>query len=51
MRFSLFNDEDICLEASMWVQENAHKKGDANMTAASFCQFVNDHILPSHTAS
>ena len=33
----------------MWVQENAHKKGDANMSAASFFQFVNDHLLPSTT--
>ena len=47
-RLSLFNDEDISLEAFMWVQESAHKKGDASM-AASFFQFVNDHLLPSST--
>ena len=26
-RFYLFNDEDIRLEDSMWVQENVHRKG------------------------
>ena len=48
-RFSLFSNEDVHLEVSMWVQENAHKKGDTNMTAASLSQFVNDHLLPSST--
>ena len=33
-RFSLFNDEHVLLEASMLVLESAHKKDDANMTAA-----------------
>ena len=52
--FSLFKDEDIRLEASMWVWGNAHKKSGANMTAASFCQFVNDtfchlpHLSPNY---
>ena len=48
-RFSLFNDEEIHLEASMWVQEKAYQKGDANMTAASLFQFVYDHLLPTST--
>ena len=48
-RWCLFNDENIRLEASMWVRENAHKKGEANMTAATFCQWVNTELLPSIT--
>jgi hypothetical protein len=36
-------------EASMWVRENTHKKGGANMTAATFCQLVNNELLPSVT--
>ena len=47
-RHCLHNDENIRLEASMWVRENSCKKGDANMTAQSFCQWVNDCLLPSH---
>ena len=47
-RHCLLNDEDLRLEASMWVRENAYKKGDANLTAQSFCIWVNDHLLPSH---
>ena len=37
------------LEASMWVRENANKKGSANMTAASFCAWVNEELVPSAT--
>ena len=48
-RFCLFNDENIKLEASMWVRQNAHKKGAANMTASSFCEWVNNDLLPSST--
>ena len=33
----------------MWVRQNAHKKGAANMTAASFCEWVNNDLLPSST--
>ena len=48
-RFCLFNDESIRLEVSMWVRQNAHKKGAANMTASSFCEWVNNDLLPSST--
>ena len=48
-RFYLFNDENIHLEASMWVRQNAHKKGAANMTALSFCEWINNDLLPSST--
>lgn len=46
-RHWLLNDENLRLEASMWVRENSYKKGDPNMTAQAFCQWVNDHLLPS----
>ena len=44
-RDCLFTNEDIKLEAAMWVRENSYKKGAANMTAASFCSWVNDTLL------
>ena len=47
-RQCLLNNEDLRLEASIWVHENAHKKGGANMTALSFCQWVNDTLLEQH---
>ena len=46
---SLLNDETLRLDASMWVRENAHKKGAPNMTAASFCSWVNNTLLQSVT--
>ena len=50
-RQCLFNDEDLRLEAAMWVRENAYKKGEGNATAPSFCEWVNDCLLPSHNLS
>ena len=47
-KMCLLNDEELRLEASMWVRANAYKKGEANMTASTFCQWVNDELLPSH---
>ena len=47
-RDCLFSNEDIKLEAAMWVRENSYKKGAANMTAASFCSWVNDTLLLQH---
>ena len=35
----------------MWARENAYKKGEANMTAGKFCQWVNNELLPSHVLS
>ena len=46
-RHCLFNDENLRLQAAMWVRENSYQKGEANMTARSFCQWVNDHLLPT----
>ena len=47
-RECLLNNEDLRLEAAMWVRENAYKKGAANMTASSFCQWVNETLLWQH---
>ena len=44
----LFNDETLRLEAAMWVREHAVRKGEANMTASSFCSWVNNDLLPSN---
>ena len=30
------------------MRENAYRKGEANMTATSFCQWVNNDLLPSY---
>ena len=46
-KMSLFNDENLRLQASMWVRENAVKKGEPNMTARSFCQWIKETLLPS----
>ena len=46
-RLSLFNDENLRMEASMWVREHAVQKGEGNMTARSFCRWVNGELLPS----
>ena len=48
-RVSLLNDETLRLDAAMWVRESAHKKGAPNMTAASFCSWVNNDLLQSVT--
>ena len=48
-RNNLINDEDLRLDAAMYVREHAYQKGAANMTAKSFCQWVNTDLLPSHT--
>ena len=46
-RVCLFNDEDLRLQPSMRVRENAVSKGGPNMTARAFCQWVNETLLPS----
>ena len=47
-RQCLLGNETLRLEAAMWVRENAYQKGAANMTAASFCQWVNETLLVKH---
>ena len=46
-RMCIFNNEELRLQASMWVREHAVDKSGPNMTAHSFCQWVNDVLLPS----
>lgn len=50
-RHCLHKDENIRLEASLWLRENSCKKGELNMIAQSFCQWVSDCLLPSHDLS
>lgn len=50
-RFCLFNEEALCLQASMWIRENAVKKGAPNLVARRFCQWVNNELLPSSDLS
>ena len=47
-RGCLLNDESLRLDAAMWARENAYKKGEPNMTAGKFCQYVSEELLPSH---
>ena len=47
-RKCLINDESLRLEASMFVRENSYKKGAANLTAKSFCEWVNSDLLPNN---
>ena len=46
-RESLLSNENLRLDAAMWVRENSYKKGAANMTAASFREWVNNTLLPN----
>ena len=39
-RFRLLNDENLHLEAAMFVTENSYKKGSANLTAQMFCEIT-----------
>ena len=48
-RQCLFNDETLRLKAAMWLRENSYGKGEGNATAQSFCEWVNNHLLPSHS--
>ena len=46
-RVTLYSDEELNEKAAKWVRENAFAKGKPNMTAQSFCQLVNEELLPS----
>ena len=46
-RHCLFNEESLRLQASMWIRENAVKKGAPNLVARTFCQWVSNEFLPS----
>ena len=46
-RFCIYHDEEINRKAAAWVRENAFQKGAPNMTAYSFCEWVNNNLLPA----
>ena len=46
-RHCVYHNEDVNKKAREWVRENGFKKGEPNMTAASFCEYVNSTLLPS----
>ena len=46
-RHCIYHDEDLNQKAREWVREHAFKKGEPNMTAAAFCEYANNHLLPS----
>ena len=43
----VYKDEELNKKAAKWVRENASKKGKPNMTAPSFCVWLNEHLLSS----
>ena len=45
----LWTNETLNKQATRYVRENAAKKGKANLTAGSFCQWVNESLLPNET--
>ena len=45
----LFDDDDLSEMARRWVRDHASKKGEPNMTAAAFCNWINETLLPSVT--
>ena len=44
---SLMMNEDICERARVYVRENSAPRGRPNLTASSFCQWVNNELLPN----
>ena len=41
------HDEAMNHKAAEWVREHAFVKGEPNMTAQSFCEWVNNDLIPS----
>ena len=46
-RHCVYHDEALNHKAAEWVREHAFVKGEPNMTAQSFCDWVNNTLLPS----
>ena len=42
-------NEEICEKARVYIRENTAPKGRPNLTAAAFCQWVNNDLLPNST--
>ena len=43
----LWSSEELNKKASEYVRENANIKGEANLTSITFCQWINDYLLPN----
>ncbi|MCG8622252.1 MAG: hypothetical protein MJE68_09695 [Proteobacteria bacterium] len=46
---AIANNEDLTEQARLYVRENSFRKGAPNMTAWSFCSWVNEELLPNST--
>ena len=46
-RLLVLNDENLRKTAAEWVRVNTFKRGEPNMTALNFCEYVNSTLLPS----
>lgn len=46
---AIANDEALSDQARQYVRQNAFRKGAPNMTARSFCAWVNNELLPNNT--
>ncbi len=46
---AISNNEELTDQAKLYVRENSFRKGTPNMTARSFCTWVNDELLPNST--
>ena len=46
-RMTVYGDEELNKKAAEWVRANAFLKGQPNITAQSFCVWVNEDLLPS----
>ena len=44
----LWKNEELNRIATNYIRENNVSKGRPNLTASSFCQWVNDCLLPTH---
>ena len=45
-RYSVVEDEEYRDLALKWIRENVSKKGKPNLTAAAFCAWLNNELLP-----
>ena len=46
---TLMSNDGLCEKARVYIRENAAPKGRPNLTAAAFCQWVNNDLLPNST--
>ena len=45
----MWGSEDLNKKAARFIRENANVKGKPNLTVGTFCQWVNDDLLPNET--